>query len=232
MSVSQPGLPLLQPAEPPGPPPPRAYRPRRASVSDAKRAIHLSGYERAGKDFYATPDWVTEALVHHVRLRGPIWEPCCGDGAMARVLSGHGQTVVATDIAERGFGTGGIDFLACQTVPNGCRAIVTNPPYGDSGSHGGQSRSPAAMLGFLRHALALTASVQGQLALLVRLQWTAGRRAADMMSAAPFSAIIVLTQRIQWFDKGKETNTGQHHHAWVVFDHHHPQGRPPSLLYA
>jgi hypothetical protein len=36
------------------------------------------------------------------------------------------------------------------------------------------------------HALRLTASMQGQLALLVRFQWVAGQRAAALMSAGPF----------------------------------------------
>lgn len=192
----------------------------------------MSGYEREGRDFYATPDWVTEALLQHVRLRGPVWEPCCGTGAMSLVLAAHGHEVVSSDIADRGFGTPGRDFLACRAVPGGCRSIVTNPPYGDTGSHKGQARSSMAMLGFLRHALMLTASVQGQLALLVRLQWIAGQRAAATMSAAPFAAVVVLRQRIQWFDMGERTNAAQHHHAWVVFDHAHPQGRPPALLYA
>ena len=88
------------------------------------------------------------------------------------------------------------------------------------------------MLDFLRHALALTTSVQGQLALLVRLQWIAGRRAADVMSEAPFAAVLVLKQRIRWFDMGERTNAAQHHHAWVVFDHAHPPGSPPKLLFA
>ena len=57
---------------------------------DLRRAIHVSGYEREGQDFYATPAWVTEALLRHVRFRGPVWEPCCGDGAMSSVLAGHG----------------------------------------------------------------------------------------------------------------------------------------------
>jgi hypothetical protein len=197
-----------------------------------RRAIHYSGYDRKRRDFYATPDWVTEALLRHVSFRGPIWEPCCGDGAMSTILAAHGYEVVSTDIADRGFGTPGVDFLTCQDVPRACRSTITNPPYGDSGSHAEQSRSPRAMLDFLRHALSLTASVQGQLALLVRLQWIAGRRAAEMMSAAPFSAVVVLTQRIQWFDMGERTNTAQHHHAWVVFDHSHPPGHPPALLYA
>ena len=204
----------------------------RAAEPPERRAIHWSGYDRTGLDFYATPPWVTEALLRHVRLRGPVWEPCCGDGAMSAVLAAHGNQVVSTDLFDRGFGTPGVDFLACRTVPGGCRSIVTNPPYGDSGSHAGQTRSPAAMLGFLRHALLLTASVQGQLALLVRLQWIAGRRAAELMSAAPFAAVVVLTQRIRWFDMGERTNAAQHHHAWVVFDHAHPPGQPPALLYA
>jgi predicted RNA methylase len=195
------------------------------------RPVHLSGYERAGQDFYATPEWVTAALLRHVRLRGPVWEPCCGDGAMARVMTADGHSVFATDIADRGFGEAGVDFLECREVPGGCRSIVTNPPYGDSGSHEAQSRSPAAMREFLSHALMLTESVQGQLALLVRLQWIAGRRVAGVMSAAPFSAVIVLTRRIRWFDMGEKTNHAQHHHAWVVFDHAHPRGRPPAMLY-
>jgi hypothetical protein len=197
-----------------------------------RRAIHVSGYEREGRDFYATPDWVTEALLRHVTFRRPVWEPCCGDGAMAKVLAGHGHQVTASDIAFRGYGKGGIDFLTCTSVPDGCGAIVTNPPYGDTGTQKGQAKSSTAMLAFLRHALALTASVDGQLALLVRLQWVAGRRAAETMSAAPFSALIVLTKPICWFDMGEHTNAAQHHHAWVVFDHAHPPGIPPAMLYA
>jgi hypothetical protein len=195
------------------------------------RPVHISGYDRTEHDFYATPAWVTEALLQHIRFRGSIWEPCCGDGAMSTVLAGHGYKVVSTDIADRGFGKPGIDFLTRHKMPQRCRCIVTNPPYGDSGSHGEQSRSPFAMLNFLSHGLTLTTPAQGQLALLVRLQWIAGKRAAAMMSAAPFSSVIVLTQRIQWFEKSEISSRAQHHHAWVVFDHQHPAGQPPTLLY-
>jgi hypothetical protein len=199
---------------------------------EGSRAIHISGFARERRDFYATPPWVTQALLRHVRFRGPIWEPCCGDGAMTRVLEGHGYDVVSTDLVERGFGTAGVDFLACHDVPGGCRSIVTNPPYGETGSPAGQSRSPSAMLGFLRHAMTLAASVEGQLALLVRLQWIAGQRVADSLSAGPFSAVIVLRRRIQWFDMGEKTKHGQHHHAWVVIDHKHKRGQPPAMLFA
>ncbi|MGH7080428.1 MAG: hypothetical protein ACREFU_20305, partial [Acetobacteraceae bacterium] len=199
----------------------RSTPPARAAE---RRAIHVSGYQREGQDFYATPRWVTEALLRHVSFRGPVWEPCCGDGAMSCALAAHRYEVISSDLAERGFGTSGVDFLTCRSMPEGCRSIVTNPPYGDTGSHRAQSKSSAAMLNFMRHALALIAPVQGQLALLVRLQWVAGRRAADALSSGPFAATIILTQRIRWFDFGERTNNAQHHHAWVVFDHHHPAG--------
>ncbi|MGC8542256.1 MAG: hypothetical protein ACP5QA_16750 [Phycisphaerae bacterium] len=197
-----------------------------------RRAIHNSGYDRKERDFYATPAWVTEALLRHIKFRGPIWEPCCGTGAMSTVLIRHGYEVKSTDIADRGFGTAGIDFMSCIAVPSGCRTIITNPPYGDTGSHTGQEKSSHAMLDFVRHALALSEATDGQLALLVRLQWIAGKRAADLMSAARFCAVITLTKRIQWFDMGDKTNSAQHHHAWVVFDQRYPKGKPPSLLFA
>ena len=143
MSVSQFG-PSLAGLDPPDAAPP-LRGPDRATPA---RPIHVSGFERAGNDFYATPSWVTEALLRHIRFRGQIWEPCCGDGAMSTVLGRHGYEVVSTDIADRGFGASGVDFLACREVPRGCRSLVTNPPYGNSGSHEGQSRSPTAMLVF------------------------------------------------------------------------------------
>jgi hypothetical protein len=197
-----------------------------------RRAVHVSGYERKGRDFYATPAWVTEALLRHVRFRGPIWEPCCGTGAMSTVLTAHGYEVVSTDIADRGFGEAGVDFFHRTVLPSRCRCIVTNPPYGDTGSHVGQEKSSAAMLRFVRHAISLAEAADGQLALLVRLQWIAGRRAAELMSAARFSAVITLMQRIRWFDMGADTNTAQHHHAWVVFDQNHPKDQPPVMLFA
>ena len=61
----------------------------------------------------------------------------------------------------------------------------------------------------------------GQLALLVRLEWIAGKRVAEVMTAAPVALMIVLTRHIPWSDMGARTNASQHHHAWVVFDRSH-----------
>ena len=128
---------VSRPIATPAQPPPSGYR-----------RIHVSDFDRRGRDFYATPNWVTEALLRHIRFRGPIWEPCCGGGAISTVLRKHGYEVVSSDIADW---HPGVDFLASRSVREGCRSIITNPPYGEAAVHEGQARSPKAMLDFLRH---------------------------------------------------------------------------------
>jgi hypothetical protein len=61
-------------------------------------------YMRQDRDFYPTPAWVTEALLRRVRLPEGIWEPCCGNGAMAQVLEARGHRIVDTDVVDRGYG--------------------------------------------------------------------------------------------------------------------------------
>ena len=170
--------------------------------------------------------------MRHVRLRGPVWEPCCGTGAISQALSGQGYTVVSTDIADYGFGTPGIDIFACRDDARWMPVADHQPalrrhriPQEPGPVIGGHARFRASHLVAGRKR-------RGQLALLVRLQWIAGKRAATLMSSGPFAAVVVLTRRIRWFDMGDRTNAAQHHHAWVVFDYEHVGGKPPSLLFA
>lgn len=198
---------------------------------DEFRPIHISGYARQPDDFYPTPSWVTECLLQHVKLRGPIWEPCCGDGAIAKVLAAHGQEVVASDLADHGYGRSGVDIFQLSRLPEGCHALVTNPPYGDGGRKR-NARMSREMLLFTEHALTLAYHSKAQLALLVRLQWIAGQKAAALLASAPLLAVIILTQRIKWFDHGDRTNAGQHHHAWIFFDFARAPDRRPELILA
>ena len=196
------------------------------------RPIHISGYDRRENDFYPTPAWVTEALLDSVTLRGSVWEPCCGDGAMARVFQDRELDVAASDLADRGYGRTGVDFLKAKGFPEGCQSMVTNPPYGDGGGSAKGVHAPGALLQFTRHAIDLTEKADGQLALLVRFQWLAGRRAATLISSGPLSKIVVLRRRIRWFDMGPATNHGQHHHAWLFWDCRHEKGKPPETVFA
>jgi hypothetical protein len=95
-------------------------------------------WERKPSDFYPTPYDVTESIMPVVRsligLEGKIWEPCCGNMDMSRVLEWHGYEVTSTDIRDTGQGIGGFDFLNDDPeekwgwIPDP-EMIVMNPPF-------------------------------------------------------------------------------------------------------
>ena len=51
--------------------------------------------DRQKDDFYATPAASTEALLSVEKFDGRIWEPCCGQGHISKVLSAAGYEVQA-----------------------------------------------------------------------------------------------------------------------------------------
>jgi hypothetical protein len=170
-------------------------------------------YERQSHDFYPTPAWVTECLLDTVPLRGIIWEPCAGKGAMAKVIAAAGHQVVATDLVERAAGVfpvvSGVDALHAP-LPAGVQAIVTNPPY---------RRDLLPQL--VGHWLGLLEPVRGQLCLLLRALWAESASGQDVTTRHPaYAGRIKLPGRIRWFE-GSEADKGaspQHNHAWLVWD--------------
>jgi hypothetical protein len=180
------------------------------------------GYARQDRDFYPTPDWPTAALLRTVRLpNGIIWEPCCGDGAMVRVLEDHGHHVVATDLFDRGYGEGGRDFMLEDRLPDGVTAIVTNPPYG------------RGLYRFVDHALELTRPVGGMVAMLLPIQWQTGATNSKRLLIPAFEASVILTKRIVWFAgaDGKPAKQPQENHCWLIWDWSRAPG-PARLLFA
>jgi hypothetical protein len=179
------------------------------------------GYERQEKDFYPTPGWVTAALLRRIHLPTGIWEPFCGNGAMAQVLADHGRSVVGTDLVYRGYGEGGRDFLMESRLPDGKTAIVTNPSYG-RGLHR-----------FVDHALELTKPVRGMVAMLVNIQWQTGAANSMRLRHPAFDASVILTKRIVWFPgaDGRPAKQPQENHCWLVWDWSRQPG-PARLLFA
>ena len=84
---------------------------------------------RADADFFRTPPDATRALLAREVFPGGVWEPACGDGAMARVLEDAGYRVIASDLVDRGYGTAVDDFLLQRAMPAECDSVVTNPPF-------------------------------------------------------------------------------------------------------
>lgn len=154
-----------------------------------------------GPDFFPTPEWATFALIENEKFVGEIWEPACGDGAMARVLASTGNSVFASDLYDRKYGETGIDFLAADRLVDN---IVTNPPYN-------------AAEGFVRSGVK---NSRKKFALLLRLAFLEGaNRQRTIFSKYPPSRVWVFSERITFYPAGAvQKGTGTTAYAWFVWD--------------
>jgi hypothetical protein len=157
-----------------------------------------------GPEFYPTPRWASFALIENERFQGDVWECACGDGAMSTVLEETGNTIISSDLYDRGFGEIGHDFL---TTTRGFRNIITNPPF-----HSAE--------GFVAVALK---QAQAKFALLLRLAFLEGaHRAETIFCARPPSRIWVFSERITFYPKGaRRAGSGTTAYAWFVWDKDH-----------
>lgn len=90
-------------------------------------ASNHSNHDRAEHDYYATEPKAMDFLLQVESFTGTVWENCCGEGHLSKRMCELGLDVVSTDLIDRGYGTGGVDFFECtKTLANN---IVTNPPY-------------------------------------------------------------------------------------------------------
>jgi hypothetical protein len=90
-------------------------------------ASNHSETEREANDYYATPPSAVEMLLKLEDFSKTIMEPACGQGHIAEILKSHGYTVCATDLIDRGYGVGNVDFFSINDPTD--MDIITNPPY-------------------------------------------------------------------------------------------------------
>lgn len=124
------------------------------------------GAERNRDDFYATPDWVTRAILPHLlvpveREGFDALDPCCGDGAILDVLRGIGAATFgieiddqrATEATRRGHHIVCADALAATwpAVP----LTITNPPFSFAQAFVGRALESARPLGTVAMLLRL-----------------------------------------------------------------------------
>ena len=154
-----------------------------------------------GPDFFPTPAWATYALIDNERFRGDVWESACGNGAMSEVLTKTDQTIVSTDLYDRGYGESGVDFLRPSRR---AQNIVTNPPYN-------------AAEGFVRSGLHMA---EQKFALLLRLAFLEGAgRQRTIFTDAPPSRVWVFSERITFYPDGAvQKGSGTTAYAWFVWD--------------
>jgi len=170
------------------------------------RAHSLVGSNPEGRpenDFYPTPRIGTLGLLKVEKFIGDIWEPACGDGAMAIVLREFGYEVLGSDIEPRNYGMT-LDFLKSTELeaPN----IVTNPPF-------------KIMQEFATHALGLGCE---KLCLLGKLAFLEGQDRTKWLETTPFKCAYVFRKRLTLYRYGeKMKNSGMIAFAWYVWEKGH-----------
>ena len=94
------------------------------------KPIDARQYPREENDFYPEPSWAVELLLGVEEFKGTIWDPACGYGTIPKACIAHGLEAFGTDIADRGYGTKGQNFLAFRRGRvSRAENIITNPPY-------------------------------------------------------------------------------------------------------
>jgi ParB/Sulfiredoxin domain len=189
------------------------------AVEQIRRGINtgvaMAPYAERGLDLYETPPAATRALLAAEPIDGPIWEPACGPGAIARVLRAAGHNVLASDIAAYGCddAASGVDFLTQTWAPAGARTILTNPPF----MHADE---------FVRRALELVPRV----VMLLRLAFLESQGRSDILDGGQLARVYVFRNRLPMMHRNGWA--GPHASSalalsWFVWDREH---RGPTEL--
>jgi len=137
---------------------------------------------RVEDDFYATPMEATEALMKSEKFDGNIWECACGNGLMSEILKKY-NTVISSDLIDRGYGKIGIDFLKTNNRDSGYDIydnIITNPPFNL----------------FQEFAEKALYEVNKKVALFGKLQALEGNKRATFLQNSPLKTVYVFKKRI------------------------------------
>lgn len=125
--------------------------------------------EREVNDYYATEPKAVVELLKQETFHNPIWEPACGEGHISKVLDAFHYSVWSTDLIDRGYGDGCLDFLtATEKWPGD---IITNPPY-------------KYALEFVEKALELIPT-GNKVAMFLKLQFLEGKKRREFFNLAP-----------------------------------------------
>lgn len=177
----------------------------RTSTFKTIGASNHCGHARADKDYYATEPAAVDWLMRIEQFAGPILEPACGEGHISRRLMAAGYDVVSRDLADRGFGEGGVDFLSADNSEwNG--DIITNPPY-------------AFAQEFVEKSLSIVP--EGcKVAMFLKLTFLESKRRASLFRTHPPVRIWVSHARLKCAMNGDFDGTGTSAtaYAWFIWE--------------
>jgi hypothetical protein len=193
----------------PEPEPQTAVPPSAPNIPTNSRVVAPTRVEpKDSHDYAPTPPWATRALVEVVLPQigivslGQVWEPACGEGHIAEVLTEYSDDVIAGDLIDRGYGLSDRDFLS-ERLEAETDLIITNPPF---------NKAEEFTLQALRFA-------RVGVAMFVRWQWIEGvGRFERLFSVYPPALVCPFAERVplhmgRWEPDG-DTMTA---YCWVVW---------------
>ena len=165
-------------------------------------ASNRTDSEREKDDFYATHMDAARMLADIEELSSRIWEPACGKGHISEPLKQLGFDVMSTDLVNRGYGEGGIDFLGTDELFEG--DIVTNPPY-------------KLAVPFIRKALS-TVAYGHKVCMFLKVQFLEGEGHRKLFDQYPPSRVWVSSRRIPCAKDGDFSKANSMiAYAWFVW---------------
>lgn len=142
--------------------------------------------ERQQHDYYATEPKAMSLLLEQEKFAINIWECACGEGHLSKELEKYGHSVWSTDLIDRGYGEGDIDFLKQTDIFEG--DIITNPPYKFASD-------------FLIKALELIPT-GNKVAMFLKLQFLEGKARREIFNKYPPKIVYVSSSRIMCAKNG------------------------------
>ena len=155
-------------------------------------------------EYYATHPSVAMDLLKVESFHHYILEPACGGGFISKPLIENGYEVLSTDLIDRSFGHGGIDFLTSEFEKEKYD-IVTNPPY-------------SLFIPFLLKSIELC---HNKVAMLLPVTFLACKQRCKIYETYPPHTVYIYTDRICIVKNGEfekyDATINPQMYAWFVW---------------
>ena len=163
------------------------------TLSGGQLAGGNSVTKREENDFYATDPQTLKMFLYEFWKDngfegGEILEPACGQGHISKTLKEllPRFNITSTDLIDRGYGTGGIDFLT-YNYGRTFDVVITNPPF-------------SLAKEFIEKGLEVS---DKHVIMLCKIQLLEGIKRKDMFQNTPLKYVYVHTTRQATWKEGK-----------------------------
>ena len=179
----------------------------RNSIYKPLGASNRTDKERQREDYYATEPKAAELLLKLEQFAPAIWECACGEGHLSRVFEKAGHKVRSSDLVDRGYGKGGVDFLSIDNT-QWFGDIITNPPY-------------IYAQEFIEKALQIIPP-GNKVAMFLKVQFLEGRRRKHLFQTQPPKTVYISSSRLLCaknadFEGMKASGGSAMAYAWYVW---------------